>query len=36
MVYGSDRPVVDPVPTGRDVVLRANGAGLLTRVAVAA
>jgi predicted TIM-barrel fold metal-dependent hydrolase len=30
--YGSDRPVVDPIPTGREALLQANGARLVTRV----
>jgi predicted TIM-barrel fold metal-dependent hydrolase len=29
LVYGSDRPVVEPTPTGREVLLAANGARLL-------
>ena len=29
LVYGSDRPVVEPLPSGRDTELRANGARLL-------
>jgi len=29
LVYGSDRPVVEPEPTGRDRELQANAAGLL-------
>jgi predicted TIM-barrel fold metal-dependent hydrolase len=32
LVYGSDRPVIDPQRTGRDRLLQANGAGLLTAV----
>jgi hypothetical protein len=32
LVYGSDRPVVDPIPTGREALLQANGARLVTRV----
>lgn len=29
LVYGSDRPVVEPLPTGREAVLAANGATLV-------
>ncbi len=32
LVYGSDRPVVEPVPTGREAELQANGARLLLQV----
>ncbi|HEX3618506.1 MAG TPA: hypothetical protein VHU61_18310 [Solirubrobacteraceae bacterium] len=32
LVYGSDRPVIDPQPTGRDRQLQANAANLLTMV----
>jgi hypothetical protein len=32
LVYGSDRPVIDPQPTGNDELLQANAAGLLTMV----
>ena len=32
LVYGSDRPVIDPQRTGRDRLLQANGARLLTAV----
>jgi hypothetical protein len=31
LVYGSDRPVVDPVVTGREALLAENGARLLER-----
>jgi predicted TIM-barrel fold metal-dependent hydrolase len=31
LVYGSDRPVVEPTPTGREALLAANGAALLER-----
>jgi 6-methylsalicylate decarboxylase len=31
LVYGSDRPVVEPTPTGREALLAANGAILLER-----
>jgi hypothetical protein len=31
LVYGSDRPVVEPTPTGREAMLAANGATLLER-----
>jgi predicted TIM-barrel fold metal-dependent hydrolase len=34
LVYGSDRPVIDPQRTGRDRLLQANGARLLTAVHV--
>jgi 6-methylsalicylate decarboxylase len=30
LVYGSDRPVIEPVPTGREVELMNNSAALLT------
>lgn len=33
LVYGSDRPVIEPHPTGREALLQANGARLLARVA---
>jgi 6-methylsalicylate decarboxylase len=36
LVYGSDRPVIDPVPTGRDANLRENSARFLTGLARAA
>jgi hypothetical protein len=29
LVYGSDRPVIEPMAARRDAALRANGAGLL-------
>jgi len=32
LLYGSDRPVVDPLPTGRDRLLQQNAANLLARV----
>jgi len=32
LVYGSDRPVVDPMPTGREAPLQANGARLVARL----
>ncbi len=31
LVYGSDRPVVEPTPTGREALLAENGARLLQR-----
>ncbi len=34
LVYGSDRPVIDPQRTGRDRLLQANGARVLTAVHV--
>jgi 6-methylsalicylate decarboxylase len=34
LVYGSDRPVIDPQPTGRDRLLQANSADLITAVHV--
>lgn len=34
LVYGSDRPVIEPQRTGRDRLLQANGARLLTAVHV--
>jgi hypothetical protein len=36
LVYGSDRPVVDPVGTAGDALLKANGARLLPTVGIAA
>jgi hypothetical protein len=32
LVYGSDRPVVEPTPTGREALLAANGAALLEQI----
>jgi predicted TIM-barrel fold metal-dependent hydrolase len=32
LVYGSDRPVVEPTPTGREALLAANGGALLEHV----
>jgi 6-methylsalicylate decarboxylase len=32
LVYGSDRPVIDPQPTGRDRLLQSNSANLITAV----
>jgi hypothetical protein len=36
LLYGSDRPVVEPVPIGREAILQANGAALLPAPALAA
>jgi predicted TIM-barrel fold metal-dependent hydrolase len=36
LVYGSDRPVIEPVVTGREVLLAANAARLVAPVRVAA
>ncbi len=36
LLYGSDRPVVEPVDTGRDRALQENGARLLVSIEVAA
>ena len=36
LVYGSDRPVVEPTPTGRDAALQINAAHLVTQIATAA
>jgi predicted TIM-barrel fold metal-dependent hydrolase len=36
LVYGSDRPVIEPVPTGREALLRANGARVVAPIGVAA
>ena len=36
LVYGSDRPVVDPVPTERDATLQANAGELLEMLRSAA
>jgi predicted TIM-barrel fold metal-dependent hydrolase len=35
LVYGSDRPVVEPTPTGREALLAGNGAQLLEQAQVA-
>jgi 6-methylsalicylate decarboxylase len=34
LVYGSDRPVIEPQPTGRDRLLQTNGGNLFTAVHV--
>jgi predicted TIM-barrel fold metal-dependent hydrolase len=36
LVYGSDRPVIEPIQSGREEQLRANAARLLTQVGAAA
>ncbi len=36
LVYGSDRPVIEPTPTGRDAALQVNAAHLVTQIAIAA
>jgi predicted TIM-barrel fold metal-dependent hydrolase len=36
LVYGSDRPVLEPLPTGREATLQANGGLLLSRARNAA
>jgi hypothetical protein len=36
LVFGSDRPVVEPTPSGREAVLRANAAWLAPAAKVAA
>ena len=36
LVYGSDRPVIEPVPTGREVDLMTNAADFLTSTGAAA
>jgi 6-methylsalicylate decarboxylase len=36
LVYGSDRPVLEPLPTGRETMLQATSAELLTPVRLAA
>jgi 6-methylsalicylate decarboxylase len=36
LVYGSDRPVVEPTPSGREAILKSNAARLLAPVGVAA
>ena len=36
LVYGSDRPVLEPLPTGREVELQENAARLLTRTRASA
>jgi hypothetical protein len=35
LLYGSDRPVIEPIATGREAMLQANGADLFARIAVA-
>jgi 6-methylsalicylate decarboxylase len=35
LLYGSDRPVAEPIPTGRETLLAANAAQLLPRVSPA-
>jgi predicted TIM-barrel fold metal-dependent hydrolase len=35
LVYGSDRPVLEPIATGREVTLQANGARLVSRARAA-
>jgi hypothetical protein len=35
-VYGSDRPVVEPIPTGWEALLQANGARLVSAIGMAA
>ena len=34
LVYGSDRPVIDPVPTGREIELMANATAVVARAGV--
>lgn len=36
LIYGSDRPVIEPATTSRDALLQANGANLLARIGAAA
>ena len=36
LVYGSDRPVIEPYPTGRDALLQHNGARIVTPARVIA
>ena len=36
LLYGSDRPVIEPTTTGRDARLKANAAALFASLAVAA
>jgi len=36
LLYGSDRPVIEPVATGREALLQANGAGLFAGIGVSA
>jgi hypothetical protein len=33
LVYGSDRPILDPLPTGREALLAENGARLVNQPA---
>ena len=34
LAYGSDRPVIEPIATGREAVLQTNGAGLIAPIGV--
>jgi 6-methylsalicylate decarboxylase len=36
LLYGSDRPVIEPSPTGREALLQSNSAGLLAGIGAAA
>jgi hypothetical protein len=36
LVYGSDRPVLEPIPSGREAILQAGAASLLTPARLAA
>ena len=36
LVYGSDRPVVEPTPTGHEALLKRNGARLLSSIGIPA
>jgi hypothetical protein len=36
LVYGSDRPVIDPVPTGRETELMTNATALIASAGVLA
>jgi hypothetical protein len=36
LVYGSDRPVLEPIPSGREAILQASAASLLTPARLAA
>jgi 6-methylsalicylate decarboxylase len=36
LLYGSDRPVIEPIATGREAMLQTNGADLFARIEVGA
>lgn len=36
LLYGSDRPVIEPIANGREAMLQTNGADLFARIEAAA